>query len=73
MSIFSRWFAKGKSRIQRRLDNTKDAFAFRPSFAASNIHYEVADKCGAISCGGIGAIHRLAGYYRQVIGVWFSA
>lgn len=60
MSIFSRWFAKGKSRIQRRLDKSKDAFAFRPSFAASNIHYEVADKCGAITCGGIGAIHRLA-------------
>jgi hypothetical protein len=28
--------------------------------AASNIHYEVADRVSAISCGGIGVIHRLA-------------
>ena len=63
MSIFRRWFANGKSRIERRLDKSKDKLTFRPSFAASNIHYEVSDKCGGITCGGIGAIHRLA---RQV-------
>ena len=63
MSIFRRWFANGKGRIERRLDKSKDTLAFRPSFAAGNIHYEVSDKCGAIACGGIGAIHRLA---RQI-------
>jgi hypothetical protein len=29
-------------------------------FTASNIDYEIADRCGAIASGGIGAIHRLA-------------
>jgi len=33
---------------------------FEPQFAASNIHYEVSVKTGAISCGGIGAMHMLA-------------
>jgi len=60
MSIFRSWFAKGKSRIQRRLDKSRDTLAFRPSFSASNIHYEVSDKMGGITCGGIGAIHTLA-------------
>jgi len=60
MNILDRWFAKGKCRIQRRLDKSKDTLSFRPSFAASNIHYEVSDKCGAISCGGIGVLHQVA-------------
>jgi hypothetical protein len=60
MSIFRRWFAKGKRRIERRLDKTKDTLTFRPSFAASNIQYEVSDKGGGITCGGIGAFHVLA-------------
>jgi hypothetical protein len=63
MSIFQRWFAKGKSRIERRLDRTSDTMTFRPEFTASNIHYEVCDKGGGITCGGIGAMHRLA---RQI-------
>ena len=29
-------------------------------FAASNIHYELADRCGGIACGGIGVMHMLA-------------
>ena len=60
MNILDRWFAKGKCRIQRRLDKSKDTLSFRPSFAASNIHYEVSDKCGAINCGGIGVLHQVA-------------
>lgn len=59
-SIFRRWFANGKRRIATRLDKSKDTLTFRPSFAASNIHYEVSDKCGGITCGGIGAVHQLA-------------
>ena len=60
MTIFTRWFAKGKRRIQRRLDKRGDTITFRPQFAVSNIHYEVSDKVGAIACGGLGAIHLLA-------------
>ena len=29
-------------------------------FAASNIHYEVADRVSAVACGGIGVVHKLA-------------
>jgi hypothetical protein len=56
-SILHRWFYKGKSRIARRLDKSKDTMTFEPQFKASNIHYEASSKAGAISCGGIGAIH----------------
>lgn len=59
-SIFRRWCHKGKSRIQRRLDKRHDVITFRPAFTAGNIHYEVSERTGAISCGGIGAIHLLA-------------
>ena len=33
---------------------------FEPQFRASNIHYEVSERVGAITCGGIGAFHTLA-------------
>jgi hypothetical protein len=59
-TIFQRWFAKGKSRMERRLDRKNDTLTLRPQFAARNIQYEVSDKAGAISCGGIGAFHLLA-------------
>ena len=58
--IFSRWFANRKSRIERRLDRTKDTITVEPQFTASNIHYEVSDKAKGLICGGIGAIHLLA-------------
>ena len=60
IKIFPRWFAKGKNRIERRLDKSKDTMTFRPMFDASNIQYEVSDKVHGIICGGIGAIHVLA-------------
>lgn len=59
-AIFSRWFRKGKSRIERRLDQKNDSPTFRPQFAARAIQYEVSAKGGGIACGGIGAIHLLA-------------
>ena len=59
-NIFSRWFANRKSRIERRLDKTKDAIADEPQLAARNIHYEVSDKANGLLGGGIGAIHLLA-------------
>lgn len=57
--IFRRWFQKGKSRIARRLDKSKDTMTFKPQFSASNIQYDFSERLGAISCGGIGAIHLL--------------
>ena len=65
-TIFSRWFAQRKSRIERRLDKKNLTFGFEPQFAASNIHYEVSDKIGGISCGGIGAMHLLARRYGLI-------
>ncbi len=58
--IFRRWLDKCKRRIVNRLDKSKDTMTFEPEFSASNIHYEVANRIGGISCGGIGAIHLLA-------------
>jgi hypothetical protein len=58
--IFRRWLDRCKRRITKRLDQSKDTITFEPQFTASNIHYEVSAKSGAISCGGIGAIHLLA-------------
>ena len=46
-----------KSRIARRLKARFWPEQPKPMFAASNIHYEMADKVQAITCGGIGAIH----------------
>ena len=46
--IFRRWFDKCKRRIARRLDKSKDSMTFEPQFSASNIHYEVSDRVGAI-------------------------
>jgi Transposase DDE domain group 1 len=58
--IFRRWFKKCKSRILRRLEKSKDTMTFDPQFGARNIHYEVSDRVGAVGCGGIGVIHKLA-------------
>ncbi len=65
-SIFSRWFAQGKSRIERRLDRKNLTFGIEAQFSASNIHYEVSAKSGGITCGGIGAMHLLARRYGLI-------
>ena len=57
---FRRWFGKGKSRIERRLDKKNDSMTLEPQFSAGNIQYDVSDKTHGIACGGIGAIHMLA-------------
>jgi hypothetical protein len=59
-TIFPRWFARRKSRIERRLDKRKDTPTAEPQLAARNIHYEVSDQTNGLICGGIGAIHLLA-------------
>lgn len=54
-----RHHAAGKRKIRQRLDRPVTAPSPQPVFTASNIHYEVAARTRAISCGGIGAIHLL--------------
>lgn len=49
-----------KNRIARRLKACFWTEQPSPMFTASNIHYEMADKVQAVSCGGLGAIHLLA-------------
>jgi hypothetical protein len=59
-TIFSRCFARRKSRIERRLDKRNLGLGFEPQLTARRIHYAVSDQVGGISCGGIGAMHLLA-------------
>jgi hypothetical protein len=58
--IIRRKLARGKRRIQRRLDKTDNRGCHRPMFTASNIHYEVAERTRGLAHGGIGALHLLA-------------
>jgi len=46
-----------KQRIERRLQPKNWEDQPRPMLKASNIHYEMAERTGAMSCGGIGAMH----------------
>jgi Transposase DDE domain group 1 len=55
-----RQLAARKRRILRRIKNQPGVERQQPMMAASNIHYEVADRTRAIAPGGIGAIHLLA-------------
>ena len=49
-----------KRRILRRIENKPGVERHQPMMAASNIHYEIAERTRAIAPGGIGAIHLLA-------------
>ena len=49
-----------KRRILRRIENSPGVERHRPMMAASNIHYEIAERVRGIAPGGIGAIHLLA-------------
>src|ERR1051326_3586132 len=52
--------ADRKRRIERRLDKTNLKGCLEPMFTASNIHYELGDRCRGMAHGGIGALHALA-------------
>ena len=56
-----RQLQRRKRRIERRLDKAKLKDLDKPVFTASNIHYEIGARDGAIVHGGIGALHLLAG------------
>ena len=49
-----------KRRILRRIENKPGVERHQPMLAASNIHYEIAERVRGIAPGGIGAIHLLA-------------
>lgn len=50
-----------KRRIQARLRRRRRTAKPTPVLEGGNVHYEVADRIGAIGVGGIGMIHQLAG------------
>jgi hypothetical protein len=50
-----------KQRIERRLARKQYEDQPKPIMTASNIHYEMGEKSQGLSCGGIGAIHQMAG------------
>lgn len=54
-----RQLQKYKRRIERRLDRHELGDCTQPMFAASNIHYEIAERTRAVSAGGMGMIHKL--------------
>jgi hypothetical protein len=56
----ARKLAHRKRRLQRRLDKTKLDNCSQPMLTASNIHYEIGDRCHGLAHGGIGTIHVLA-------------
>lgn len=57
-SSIQKHLAKGKRRIEQRLDKTKfDGVC--PVLSASNIHYETSEKTHAIAAGGLGLIHTM--------------
>jgi Transposase DDE domain group 1 len=51
---------RSKRRILRRIENRPGVECHQPMMAASNIHYQIAEKVRAIAPGGIGAIHLMA-------------
>lgn len=48
-----------KLRIARRLEQIDRRASEKPELAASNIHYQIADRARGIATGGIGAVHLL--------------
>jgi len=59
-AITRRQLAKRKRRIQYRLRDIHWTDQPKPTFSASNIRYELADRVGGIDCGGIGLMHLLS-------------
>jgi Transposase DDE domain group 1 len=58
--LFRSWFRSRQSRIERRLDKTRDTANHRPMLSARTIDYDVSRRDRAIAHGGIGLIHTLA-------------
>jgi hypothetical protein len=58
-AILRQKLTDSKRRIQARLDKTDLRGSSEPMLTASNIHYEIAERCHGIGVGGIGAMHLL--------------
>lgn len=50
---------KRRKKLERRLRRIQWEDQEQPMLNGSNIHYEMSEKVKAISCGGIGAIHKM--------------
>lgn len=50
---------KRRQKLERRLRRTQWEDQQQPMLKGTNIHYEMSEKIKAISCGGIGAIHKM--------------
>lgn len=50
---------KRRQKLERRLRRTQWEDQQQPMLKGTNIHYEMSEKVKAISCGGIGAIHKM--------------
>ena len=48
-----------KARIERRLAGRTLPDQGQPIFGGGNVHYEMAQRAGAVGCGGLGAIHTM--------------
>ncbi len=49
-----------KRKIERRLRRKQWAAQPKPMMTGGNIHYEMSEKTEAITCGGVGAVHKMA-------------
>ena len=49
-----------KRKIERRLRRKQWADQEKPMMTGGNIHYEMSEKTEAITCGGLGAFHKMA-------------
>jgi hypothetical protein len=66
---YAKTLRKNKQRIARRLRKRNYSDQPAPMLRGGTIHYEVAERAGAVGCGGIGAIHVLAqrlGLVREI-------
>jgi len=59
-----RKLARGKRRIEKRLDKRNTAIGDGPVFGRANVHYEIADRTRGISAGGIGLVQRVVKHVR---------
>ena len=60
---------KRRKKLQRRLRSIQWEDQHQPMLNGSNIHYEMGEKVNAISCGGIGAIHKMVQWSGLVKGI----
>lgn len=57
---YAKTLRKHKQRIARRLRKKNYSNQPKPMFGGGNVQYEVGERSGAVSCGGLGAVHMLA-------------